>query len=129
MVTVASPTGEPGTVHLSISDASGDSAIFEYLDGKLVIHHGREDQIMTNSPTYDQQLALAACWKNIGGSVMLPGTNRAANRFARTTTSTRRRRPPTRAARWRPCSASCATSACRSGSRFRDSPTSRTRCG
>ena len=24
------PTGEPGTVHLSISDASGDSAIFEY---------------------------------------------------------------------------------------------------
>jgi choloylglycine hydrolase len=83
MVTVASPTGEPGTVHLSISDASGNSAIFEYLDGKLVIHHGREDQIMTNSPTYDQQLALAAYWKNIGGSVMLPGTNRAADHFAR----------------------------------------------
>jgi choloylglycine hydrolase len=83
MVTVAAPTGEPGTAHLSISDASGDSAIFEYLDGKLVIHHGREDQIMTNSPTYDQQLALAAYWKNIGGSVMLPGTNRAADHFAR----------------------------------------------
>jgi choloylglycine hydrolase len=83
MVTVSAPTGEPGTVHLSISDASGDSAIFEYLDGKLVIHHGREYQIMTNSPTYDQQLALAAYWKTIGGSVMLPGTNRAADRFAR----------------------------------------------
>ena len=83
VVPITAPTGEPGTVHLSISDASGDSAIFEYLDGKLVIHHGREYQIMTNSPTYDQQLALAAYWKTIGGSVMLPGTNRAADRFAR----------------------------------------------
>lgn len=83
IVPITAPTGEPGTVHLSISDASGDSAIFEYIDGKLVIHHGRDYQIMTNSPTYDQQLALAAYWKNIGGSVMLPGTNRAADRFAR----------------------------------------------
>jgi choloylglycine hydrolase len=83
VVPIRAPTGEPGTVHLSISDASGDSAIFEYIDGKLVIHHGREYQIMTNSPTYDQQLALAAYWKTIGGSVMLPGTNRAADRFVR----------------------------------------------
>ncbi len=85
MVPIVAPTGEPGTVHLSISDASGDSAIFEFIDGKLVVHHGREYQIMTNSPTYDQQLALAAYWENIGGSVMLPGTNRAADRFARMT--------------------------------------------
>lgn len=27
------------TLHLSISDASGDNAIFEYINGKLVIHH------------------------------------------------------------------------------------------
>jgi choloylglycine hydrolase len=83
IVPIKAPTGEPGTVHLSVSDASGDSAIFEFIEGKLVVHHSREYQIMTNSPTYDQQLALAAYWKNIGGSVMLPGTNRAADRFAR----------------------------------------------
>jgi choloylglycine hydrolase len=83
VVPIIAPTGEAGTVHLSISDASGDSAIFEFLDGKLVIHHGREFQVMTNSPTYDQQLGLANYWKEIGGSVMLPGTNRAADRFAR----------------------------------------------
>lgn len=71
------------TVHLSLSDASGDSAIFEYIKGKLVIHHGREYQVMTNSPTYDGQLALNAYWQGIGGTVMLPGTNRAADRFAR----------------------------------------------
>ena len=81
MVTVAAPTGEPGTVHLSISDASGDSAIFQYIGGKLVIHHSREYQVMTNSPTFDKQLALNGYWKTIGGSVMLPGTNRASDRF------------------------------------------------
>jgi choloylglycine hydrolase len=84
MVTVAAPTGEPGTVHLSISDASGDSAIFQYIGGKLVIYHSREYQVMTNSPTFDKQLALNGYWQSIGGSVMLPGTNRASDRFVRT---------------------------------------------
>jgi len=71
------------TLHLSLSDSSGDSAIFEYIDGALVIHHDRAYQVMTNSPTFDQQLAIAAYWEEIGGTVMLPGTNRAADRFAR----------------------------------------------
>ncbi|WP_334179525.1 linear amide C-N hydrolase [Pseudoxanthomonas sp.] len=71
------------TLHLSLSDASGDSAIIEYIGGKQVIHHGREFQVMTNSPVFDQQLALNAYWKQIGGTVMLPGTNRASDRFAR----------------------------------------------
>ena len=71
------------TLHLSLSDATGDSAIIEYIDGKQVIHHGRQYQVMTNSPTYDQQLALNAYWQSIGGTTVLPGTNRAADRFAR----------------------------------------------
>ncbi len=83
VVPTEAPNGAKGTVHLSISDTSGDSAIFEYVKGKLVIHHDRKYQVMTNSPTYDQQIALNEYWKQIGGSVMLPGTNRAADRFAR----------------------------------------------
>ena len=71
------------TLHLSMSDPSGDSAIIEYIDGRQVIHHGRQYQVMTNSPTFDQQLALNEYWKQIGGTVMLPGTNRASDRFAR----------------------------------------------
>ncbi|WP_260734982.1 linear amide C-N hydrolase [Tunturiibacter lichenicola] len=71
------------TLHLAISDASGDSAIIEYIGGKQVIHHDRKYQVMTNSPTFDKQLALDEYWKGIGGTVMLPGTNRAADRFAR----------------------------------------------
>jgi len=84
VIPVESPDGAAGTVHLSISDASGDSAVFEYVDGELTIHHGRDYKVMTNSPVYDQQLALDAYWKQIGGLTMLPGTNRAADRFART---------------------------------------------
>lgn len=71
------------TLHLSISDASGDSAIVEYIDGRQVIHHDRSYQVMTNSPVFDQQLALNSYWQQIGGTTMLPGTNRAADRFAR----------------------------------------------
>ena len=77
------PNGEPGVGHMAISDPTGDSAILEYVKGRLVIHHGRQFQVMTNSPTFDEQLALDAYWKQIGGMTMLPGTNRAADRFVR----------------------------------------------
>lgn len=71
------------TLHLSISDASGDSAIIEYIGGRQVIHHSRDYQVMTNSPQFEQQLALNAYWQQIGGTTMLPGTNRAADRYVR----------------------------------------------
>jgi choloylglycine hydrolase len=71
------------TLHLAMSDATGDSAIVEYIGGKQIIHHGRQYQVMTNSPTFDEQLALNEYWKQIGGTVWLPGTNRSADRFAR----------------------------------------------
>ncbi|HEY7883747.1 MAG TPA: linear amide C-N hydrolase [Cellvibrionaceae bacterium] len=71
------------TVHLSVSDAKGDNAIFEYIDGKLVIHHDMSYTVMTNSPIFEQQLALNSYWQQVGGLTMLPGTNRAADRFAR----------------------------------------------
>lgn len=71
------------TVHLSVSDASGDSAIIEYLDGKPVIHHGRQYQVMTNSPTYDEQLTLNAQWENVDRNKDLPGSIQSADRFVR----------------------------------------------
>ena len=77
------PNGVKSRLHLAISDASGDSAIFEYRDGKLEIHHGRQYQVMTNSPFYADQLAILDYWQQIGGLTMLPGTNRAPDRFVR----------------------------------------------
>ena len=77
------PNGAGAQLHLALSDPTGDSAIFEYLSGKLVVHHGKPYRVMTNSPSFDQQLALDAYWREIGGLTFLPGTNRAADRFAR----------------------------------------------
>lgn len=71
------------TLHLSISDATGDNAIFEYINGKLKIHHSPSYTVMTNSPVFSQQLAINGYWDGIPGTVMLPGTNRAADRFVR----------------------------------------------
>lgn len=71
------------TLHLSVSDATGDCAIFEYIGKKLTIYHSKEYKVLTNSPTYDKQLALNEYWNSIGGLTFLPGTNRASDRFAR----------------------------------------------
>ncbi len=84
--TVLLGNGRPANMHLVISDATGDSAVFEYVDGRLVIHHGRQYKVVTNSPTYDKQLAIMEYWKEAGGlEKSLPGTSRAADRFVRAT--------------------------------------------
>jgi choloylglycine hydrolase len=83
LVSPALPGGHAATGHLALSDATGDSAIFEYLDGELVVHHGTDFTVMTNDPTYDQQLALCTYWDEVGGNAMLPGTERPADRFVR----------------------------------------------
>lgn len=79
------PSGDAAVAHLALSDASGDSAIFEYVEGKLIVHHDRNARTMTNSPTYDQQLAINTYWEEVGGTAMLPGTYRASDRFVRAT--------------------------------------------
>ncbi|MBF2083142.1 linear amide C-N hydrolase [Thermoleptolyngbya sp. C42_A2020_037] len=78
--------GQPGrlaTIHLSLSDATGDSAILEWVDGELQIHHSRDYQVMTNEPVFAEQLAITSYWQQIDGLSFLPGTSRATDRFAR----------------------------------------------
>lgn len=78
--------GRPGsvtTVHLSLSDASGDSAILEWIDGELMIHHSRDYRVMTNEPRFEDQLAVNRYWRGVDPRQSLPGTNRATDRFVR----------------------------------------------
>jgi len=78
------PTGHlVPTLHLAIDDATGDSAIIEYTDGKPKVYHGREYQVMTNSPTFDKQLELVKQIDGLGGDKPLPGSTLASDRFAR----------------------------------------------
>lgn len=77
------PGGQASTMHMAISDSTGNSAIIEYLDGNISIHEGRQYQVLTNSPAYPQQLAIRDYWEPIGGLNMMPGTNKSSDRFVR----------------------------------------------
>ncbi|MDE5979875.1 MAG: linear amide C-N hydrolase [Muribaculaceae bacterium] len=79
----AMPGGAPATLHMAISDASGNSAIVEYVDGNIEIHEGVQYQVLTNAPPYQTQLDICEYWKSVGGMNMLPGTNRSQDRFTR----------------------------------------------
>ncbi len=72
-------------IHLAIDDASGDSAILEYIDGKLHIYHDRAYKVLTNDPTYDQQLENLKQYAGFGGDKPLPGTTDPKDRFVRST--------------------------------------------
>lgn len=80
------PVGPPGreaTVHVSMSDATGDSAIIEFIDGEMVIWHDRAFQVMTNEPTFDRQQAILEYWQGVNPREFMPGTVRATDRFVR----------------------------------------------
>lgn len=86
VVQLDDPTGgDPPTIHLALDDATGDSAIIEYLDGRPKVYHSKDFRVMTNSPTFDQQLELVKNFEGLGGSEPLPGSTLAADRFARAT--------------------------------------------
>lgn len=84
-IVMAEARGRKGTVHLALEDRSGDSAIVEYIDGKRVVHHGRDYRIMTNDPTYDEQLALLKTqdFSQPSSDMPLPGNVNARDRFQR----------------------------------------------
>lgn len=77
------PNGSASTLHMAITDATGNTAVLEYLDGNLIIHESKDYQVMTNSPRYELQLAVGDYWKEVGGLNMLPGTNRSSDRYVR----------------------------------------------
>ena len=79
----AMPGGSATTIHMAMSDSTGNNAIVEYINGELSIHVGKEYKVLTNLPIYDSQLAVNSYWQEVGGTHMLPGTNRSSDRFVR----------------------------------------------
>lgn len=77
------PDGTPGLFHISVEDPTGDSAIFEIIDGEMKIYHDRRFIVMTNQPSYDKQLAILSQYAGFGGTKPLPGTLEPADRLAR----------------------------------------------
>ena len=77
--------GHEANVHLALEDSSGDSAIIEYIGGRPAVHHGRDYRVMTNDPTYDQQLALLQKqdFSKPSSDMPLPGNVNPRDRFQR----------------------------------------------
>ena len=72
-------------LHFSITDATGDSAVIEFINGKPVIYHGKQYSAMTNEPSYDQQLKNLEKEKKSGNYVnsTLVGGTSTTSRFVR----------------------------------------------
>ncbi len=75
--------GRRWPLHLCLEDATGDSAILEFIRGKLVVHHGPEYRVMTNGPSYDAQLENLKSYRYFGGDLPLPGDVDSMSRFVR----------------------------------------------
>ena len=70
--------------HLAVEDASGDSAVIEYVHGKLHVYHGPQYKIMTNDPPMNKMLLMMKRYKAFGGWKSLPGDSaKGEHRFAR----------------------------------------------
>ncbi len=82
-IIAADVAGREAVVHVQISDATGDVAVIESINGEIVITHGKEYTVLTNKPTFAQQLANLKNYDGLGGAEALPGTTSSMDRFVR----------------------------------------------
>jgi penicillin V acylase-like amidase (Ntn superfamily) len=78
--------GRTWPLHLTMEDKTGDSAVIEFLKGKMHIYHGHQYTIMTNEPAYDIQLSNLKLYQGFGGKLSLPGDPDPLSRFVRVAT-------------------------------------------
>ena len=76
--------GKIVALHIYIHDPAGDSAILEYIERNLVIHHGSplSTEVLTNDP-YAVNLDSLNKYKEFGGTGSLPGGYGHEARFVR----------------------------------------------
>lgn len=74
---------QPMSLHFLLEDSTGDSAIVEYIDGKVNIYHDRNHTVVANSPTFDKHLENLRLYQGFGGDKPLPGTTESMDRFVR----------------------------------------------
>ena len=70
-------------IHLTMEDSSGDSAVIEFIKGKMNVFHGPQYRVVTNEPAYDIQLANVKRYQGFGGKLSLPGDPDPLSRFVR----------------------------------------------
>lgn len=69
--------------HYALEDASGDSAVIEFIGGQMKVYHGAEYTVLTNDPPFDQQIPNLWRYQYFGGDLTLPGDLNPMDRFVR----------------------------------------------
>lgn len=69
--------------HLALEDAKGDSAVVEFVGGKMVVYRGSEYTVLANEPPLDQQLANLKNYRDFGGQLPWPGYVDSKSRFVK----------------------------------------------
>jgi penicillin V acylase-like amidase (Ntn superfamily) len=69
--------------HLALEDATGDSAIVEFIGGQMIVYHDSNYTILTNDPPYNDQLNNLKNYKKFGGNLPWPGEVDPMSRFVR----------------------------------------------
>ncbi len=84
-IVIVEAHGYKANTHLAVEDATGDSAIVEFLNGEMRIHRDRRYTVLTNEPPYLEQLALLEQqdFSSPSDSSPLPGNVNPAARFQR----------------------------------------------
>ncbi|WP_428559077.1 MAG: linear amide C-N hydrolase [Solidesulfovibrio sp. DCME] len=76
--------GSPFPEHMAMDDATGDSAIIEFIENRMEVHHGRQYTVLTNDPIYSAQMENLKRYKAFGGTLEeLPGGIEPSDRFVR----------------------------------------------
>lgn len=75
--------GTASTLHWGVTDASGQSMIFEFTNGELKCYDMGDYRAMTNDPEWPAMTAIVNYWDKIGGQNMLPGTVSSPDRCVR----------------------------------------------
>lgn len=75
--------GTESKLHFGVTDASGESAIIEFSKGRMCVYRPDSIHVMTNDPEWPAMSAIVNYWRGVGGTNMLPGTVRSADRCVR----------------------------------------------
>lgn len=75
--------GTESKLHFGVTDASGESAIIEFSKGRMCVYRPDSIHVMTNDPEWPAMSAIVSYWRGVGGTNMLPGTVRSADRCVR----------------------------------------------
>ena len=70
-------------LHLAVEDVNGDSAVIEFINGRRVVHHGKEFRVVASEPSYEEQLDHLQRYRPFGGDLQPSGKITALDRFVR----------------------------------------------